>query len=518
MDNNKNSSTLNTSLILVTDASGTIREASQALLALSGFTSDELIHTQLQDLRHPDMPEGPMKDLWQTIAARQPWMGILQLKGRNGEPLWLDTYVIPLIENGQIIECQCIVRPASESETQRASNIYQLRRQGKMPRALRWKTPNLSRRLQLAFTLMLMPITLYLGTQDGVDLATGIMLLLPWLLGLSGIHWLCRPLDALVNQSRRMVNHPIKQLIYTGTHDDVGQLQLALHMSQSQLDAVLMRMQHASDEVMAGAAESARVMHRTCEEIEEQRGSLLQVATAVSQINSTIDEMSTSTAQTAMQTQQAQDTLRNGQQVVDLAVDSIRSLDTSITATTEHVSALQSHSQQIGSIINVIGGIAEQTNLLALNAAIEAARAGENGRGFAVVADEVRQLAQRTQQSTGEIQRMIAALQQQTDAIVAAMHSKRSLSDQGVSHIEAAGRSLLEVLNAISQISDMATRIASASEQQSAVTHEVSQRIQQLGEGAGRTVEDAEMTLKLNNQAAQLAERQRYLVNCIQQA
>lgn len=166
----------------------------------------------------------------------------------------------------------------------------------------------------------------------------------------------------------------------------------------------------------------------------------------------------------------------------------------------------------------MIRDIAEQTNLLALNAAIEAARAGENGRGFAVVADEVRQLAQRTQQATGEIQQLIGALQQQTEAIVTAMDSKRQLSEQSVEQIEGAGATLGRILAAIDLISDMATRIAGASEEQSSVVREVSEQIELISEGARRTVADAALTLRLNNDAVRLAERQRYLVDCIMQS
>ncbi len=518
MNNNNNLSTDRHELILVTSPSGAIREASAALLTLFGHSRGELVDTQLQSLRHPDMPEGPMKDLWQTIAAKQPWMGVLQLKTANGAPVWLDAYVIPLVENGQIIECQCILRQPSSQTTERAAELYRLRRQGKTPRALRWQTPSLQQRIQLSLSLALLPLVLSLLLSAETSSVLWVALLSSWLLGLGLTHWLCRPLNRLIGYSRTLVSHPIKQMIYTGTHDDIGQLQLAVHLLQAQLEAVLTRMQYSSDEVMTGATETVQVMHRTCEEIQQQQDSLVQVASAMSQINSTIEEMSANTAQTALQTQQAQDSLRQGQAVVSHAVDSIRSLDSSITNTTERVADLQQHSNSIGTITKVIGDIAEQTNLLALNAAIEAARAGENGRGFAVVADEVRQLAQRTQQSTSEIQQMIAVLQQQTEAIVTAMHAKRLLSDQGVDHIEAAGRALLEVLDSVEQISDMATQIASASEEQNSVTHEVSQRIQQLSDGAGRTVEGANMTLALNNRATQLAERQRSLVSCIQQA
>lgn len=502
-------------LILVTDPKGEIREVSQGVIEYGGYEREALLGQTLQSLRHREMPEGPIKDLWGTVGKGKPWMGILQLARRDGSPLWVNAYIIPIIERGQIVECQCIFRIPPKIATERAANIYRLRRQGKMPRSLRWPTPDLRGRLWLVQSASLLPPLLVgLGSSFSTPLYWGALLLTLASL-LAGTAWLCRPLRALVRQSRTLVDHPIKQMIYTGTHDDIGQLNLTLQMLQAQLDSVLIRMQHASAEVIEGAHQSIDVMERTCGEIEEQQASLSQLASAMTQINATTQEMATSTANTADQAQAARSSAHEGQQVMDLAVSCIRSLADSIMETTASVCALQQQSEKIGSIIGVIRDITEQTNLLALNASIEAARAGEHGRGFAVVADEVRQLAQRTQQATGEIQQMIATLQQQTGAIVSAMETKRAQSEQSVEQIEGTGAELAKILAAIELISDMAIRIASASEEQSRVVREVSEQIDQISAGAQRTVADAAHTLKLNSSAVKLAERQRYLVDCI---
>lgn len=514
----KYNNTHDTNLIIVTGPDGKIREASRAFYDRSGHNSETLLGESLQALRHSDMPEGPFKDLWSTVGTGKPWMGMLELANRNGSPLWLDAYVIPVIEQGQIIECQCIFRIPPQSSTERAATIYRMRRQGKMPLALRWPMPDLRGRLWLTQAAALLPVMMAGIWQPFSPLVLFATLGCSLLFLFIVTAWLCSPLRSLVKQSRTLVNHPIKQLIYTGTHDDIGQLNLSLQMLQSQLDSVLMRMQNASGEVLLGAHQSINVMTRTCGDIEEQQSSLIHLATAMNQISATIQEMSANTASTADQTQAAQASARQGQEVVDTAVSGIRSLASSIADTTTTVAALQQQSQGIGSIINVIRDIAEQTNLLALNAAIEAARAGENGRGFAVVADEVRQLAQRTQQATGEIQQLISALQQQTQAIVSAMDAKQVLSEHSVEQIEGAGEALTRILGAIDLISDMATRIAGASEEQSSVVREVSQRIEVISEGAQRTVSDAALTLKLNTDAVRLAERQRYLVDCIMQS
>jgi methyl-accepting chemotaxis protein len=169
------------------------------------------------------------------------------------------------------------------------------------------------------------------------------------------------------------------------------------------------------------------------------------------------------------------------------------------------IQKLESDSNNIGGVLDVIRGIAEQTNLLALNAAIEAARAGEQGRGFAVVADEVRTLAQRTQQSTEEIQHMIEQLQSGANNAVQAMKLGRDRAESTVQQAMQAGESLDAIKAAVGTITDMNTQIASAAEEQSAVAEEVNRNIINISDVAIKTTENVNETAEASAKLSQMA-------------
>ena len=201
------------------------------------------------------------------------------------------------------------------------------------------------------------------------------------------------------------------------------------------------------------------------------------VATAINEMLSTTHEMATNTSQAADAAnsvkQQAQLSMEKMGSTLDNTQRLVEELKTSEQITHE----LGSSSQQIGSILDVIRGIADQTNLLALNAAIEAARAGAHGRGFAVVADEVRALANRTQDSTNEIQKIITEIQSGVGSVVSSNERTQQQSEQVQTQAKGVGDSLGEILALIAHISDMNTQLASATEEQSLVTEEINRNI-----------------------------------------
>jgi methyl-accepting chemotaxis protein len=171
----------------------------------------------------------------------------------------------------------------------------------------------------------------------------------------------------------------------------------------------------------------------------------------------------------------------------------------------EVLDKLHSESESVGVVLDVIKGIAEQTNLLALNAAIEAARAGEQGRGFAVVADEVRTLAQKTQDSTHEIQQIIERLQMSAVETRKVMENSSKETENCVENASSAGKSLEDITSAVSKITEMNNLIASSAEEQIAVTGEIDETITNISQLAGQAADGATEALSASSELAQLA-------------
>ncbi|WP_431061461.1 methyl-accepting chemotaxis protein [Pseudomonas koreensis] len=233
------------------------------------------------------------------------------------------------------------------------------------------------------------------------------------------------------------------------------------------------------------------------------------VATAVHEMGLTVQEIAQNAGSAALASQTARDEALQAREVVGGSIRHIESMSDEIGLAAGAVGELAHQVASIDSVLAVIRGVSEQTNLLALNAAIEAARAGDMGRGFAVVADEVRTLARRTQASTDEIQQMIGSLKQGAENAVSSMRTGQAATGTGVESSQRTGASLTAITGQVERISDMNHQVATATEEQSAVTEEINRNVQGISDLARATAgevracrEDCQMLQKLADDLA----------------
>lgn len=287
--------------------------------------------------------------------------------------------------------------------------------------------------------------------------------------------------------------------------DEFGQIADSANTVQRNLGGIISQLQDSSSQLGKSSADLSSISQNNMQLLNRQTSETEQVATAMTEMTATIQEIAKSAVETASQAKHADSLSKDGSEVVSKAANSIRELASRINSTTDMVRAVESDSMEIGSVLDVIQSIAEQTNLLALNAAIEAARAGEQGRGFAVVADEVRTLASRTQHSTQEIQAMIERLQTGTKSASEAMELGGQMVEETVKLAENAGDSLVKITEAVVIISDSNMQIANAAEEQGAVAEDVNRNVVTISDLAREIQDSGNLTDNASAETAGLA-------------
>jgi methyl-accepting chemotaxis protein len=294
------------------------------------------------------------------------------------------------------------------------------------------------------------------------------------------------------------------ELASTGRDEPARLMQALQSMRQSLRDTIeriglsATQLASAAEELNAVTEESNRSLGRQHDEIE-------LAATAVNQMSAAVEEVARNAASTSEAATTSESVALSGREQVEETVQAIRDMGEEVIRSTHSVADLAERAQGIATVLDVIRSIAEQTNLLALNAAIEAARAGEQGRGFAVVADEVRALAHRTQESTREIEQMIAAIQAGSDAAVSAMNQSDTHARDMVKLAESAGQALQEIARQAGEINQRTLVIATAAEQQAQVAREVDRNLVNIRDISMQTSAGANQTATATHDLSRLA-------------
>jgi len=286
--------------------------------------------------------------------------------------------------------------------------------------------------------------------------------------------------QAIEKASRKDLTARAEQL----SGDELGSVAGSLNHMMGQFGDAVQMIRQSSEQLAAAAEETSTTVSANAETLELQQDEVMQVAAAVEEMSSSIEEVSQNVCRTSDAANAADKLAGESNDLVADSVKAIEGVSSNIEEVAATISQLHESSSNISNVIDVIKSIAEQTNLLALNAAIEAARAGEQGRGFAVVADEVRSLAQRTQESTQEIEDMVASFQNDSTMAFSQMKTSREQADTSVQLAGKVQAALGDIVASISDIRDMSIQIAAAAEQQVAVSQEISNKSQSIGDSA----------------------------------
>lgn len=472
-----------------TDVKGATTYVNQDFLTISGFSSDELLGKNHNIVRHPEMPPAAFADLWSTIQAGQPWMGLVKNRCKSGDFYWVDAFVTPVTKNGEITGYESTRVKPLKILTDRAERLYRNIRSGKK---LRLKSIGFMPQQVLTGIAFQAALFSVLGGMGVLSVAVAAAAFVGFSLAWAGVtYYQMRDFQKLLKRSKRVVNNPIMQIAYYGKVDDVSQIRLSIRMTTSKLRTVVKRIEQSTEELKIEAEQSSQTVAASNVSINRQKQELEMVATAVNEMTAAVQEVSQSTSKAAQAANDASAMTSKGAVTVTEAIGIIDSLNDNISTASSSISQLKADSENIGGVLDVIRGIAEQTNLLALNAAIEAARAGEQGRGFAVVADEVRTLASRSHDATQEIQEMIERLQQGVMSAVSKMEEVSHRATEGVEQVEESAEALAEISGLVSVINDMNTQIATATEEQNSVASEVSRNIEQINQLSNETAQGA---------------------------
>ena len=326
-------------------------------------------------------------------------------------------------------------------------------------------------------------------------------LLLAWLLTRS----ITAPIGQALTVARTIASGDLSRPIVVEGKDEPAQLLTALATMQTNLQDTIRGISESSQQLASAAEEMSSVMEQSTRGLQAQNDEIEQAATAVTQMSAAVDEVAGNAVSSAEASKASDEDSKHGHYQISETISSIQNLVDEVLEASTKAEGLAVQAQDISKVLEVIRGIAGQTNLLALNAAIEAARAGEAGRGFAVVADEVRSLAQRTQDSTEEIEQMINGIQQGTQDTVGALNSSAEHAGQTLQRANSAGSALEKITAAISQISQRNLVIASAAEQQALVAREVDRSLVNIRDLSTQTAAGATQTSAASQELSRLA-------------
>ncbi|TGN88345.1 PAS domain-containing methyl-accepting chemotaxis protein [Bradyrhizobium yuanmingense] len=494
-----------TLIVSRTDLKGKLTYFNEDFLAAAGFTSAELMGQPHNIVRHPDMPPEAFDNLWDTLKAGKPWLGAVKNRRKNGDFYWVLATASPIRENGEVKGYTSIRTKLPADQRKLAEEVYAAIRE-KKPHSYRIDAGIIRRRSWLdrfgiftgtlkarLVTMMVLQALFMLALGIGGAVATGgsTSLILSLLAlagaaivgfaGLATMRAIQGPMRQLNDTLVNLVQDKLDNRIVIERDDEIGEalrnlqtVQTIVRFSRDEVQAVQRRaeaqrkadMTKLADGFEAAIGEIVETVSAAATELEASASTLSSTAGRAQELATVVASGSEAASSNVHSVASAAEEMSSSVREIGRQVqDSSRIASEAVSqahATTERVSELSRAAARIGDVVELINAIAGQTNLLALNATIEAARAGEAGRGFAVVASEVKALAEQTAKATGEIGQQVGGIQAATQDSVSAIG---------------------EISGTIARLSEIASAIATAVQQQGAATQEIARNVQQAALG-----------------------------------
>jgi len=347
----------------------------------------------------------------------------------------------------------------------------------------------------------------YQGSSGGFALTATIV---ACVLGLVSAHYLSRdidvPIERIIQNLKQTLDGELTASIEIIGNDEFSHVSREINHFTSRLNNTLVDIDQHMEALLGHANHMTCTSLKSNLQAKKQQVSLNDLLDLATNLAESVSDVSKNAEVASSSATEADNLCSDGQQVISASVVSIVDMADDINQSLNSINELQQDCQGVTLVLDVISGIADQTNLLALNAAIEAARAGEQGRGFAVVADEVRTLARRTQESTGEITKVISSLQTRADAAVGYMTEVHEKSKHVVDESNSVIRALNQITEKVTAITSMNQHIAAVAEQQKQMSQTIHQNVVKLNELSASTVEQTRETRRTGQETNELAE------------
>ena len=478
-------------IISVTDTKGIILDVNDTFVAMSGFSREELIGQPQNIVRHPDMPAEVFQLLWNTIQSGESFMGIIKNRCKNGDYYWVNAFIMPIIQHGEIIGYESVRTAATSDQIARATKYYKAIRAGKKP----------SKRLDL---LHIGSYALFLGC-FGINfwqhnLITNSICFAVTLGIISYIIYRKNHFLNIITNCFDTHSNQINTLIYTDKAGREGEVLYDVLYNLKEVDTILTRVKETSDRLMQiannGLNRQAESVSAANSRSQQVKGMLEDMNTIAGNISHMISDISASAQETVHHSDEAEYLVSEGKDMANQTMTVIDHLSESINQIAEAINSLAQNVADIEKAADLIKGIASQTNLLALNASIEAARAGSAGHGFAVVADEIRSLSLSTAKTTKEIHDLVVRFKKTAKNTVALANENQQNAQAGVDQIHATNSKLDEVLSSIDNIHSLINSVNALVQSQASTADEVNNKVQHISSMSSANVADNQDGLK----------------------